>query len=220
MLSLNTTTSITSLITLLLAYLLAVGPMGFFNAWVGKMVGDYTAEDRGLLTLDPFVHLDPIGLICMLFCGIGWSKGVPINMSMITAPFRNLKIAFALFGETVLGLGLALAGLLLSIISGLHPATATMEANSSLLFAFQSVLVTFVFLVLFFAVARFLYGILLLAIIMLSKNYQSYATLLSELSFVILFILIIFFGRHLQSFCVYGLLWVCALIGQVTGLLN
>ena len=213
MLSVNTSSSITSFITLLLAYLLAVGPMGFFNAWIGKMVGDSTAEDKGLLTLDPFAHLDPIGLLCLLLCGIGWSKAVPIHMSMITAPFRNLKIAFALFGETILGFGLALVGMLLSII-----ATATMSIGSSFLFALQSVMMTFVFLVLFFAVARFLYGLLLLVIIMLSKNYQSYASLLSEMSFIIVFILIIFFARQLQSFCVYGLLSICALIGQITGL--
>ncbi len=220
MLSANTTSSITSLITLLLAYLLAIGPMGFFNAWIGKMVGDSTAEDKGLLTLDPFAHLDPIGLLCMLLCGIGWSKAVPINIHMITAPFRNLKIAFALFGETIFGLGLAIFGLVLSIVVGLNPATATLSAGSSFLFAFQSVLVTFVGLVLFFAVARFLYGALLLVIIMLSKNYQSYAAFLSEMSFIIVFILIIFFARQLQSFCIYGLLSVCAVIGQVTGLLT
>lgn len=41
--------------------------------------GDPTAKMMGRLSLDPRKHLDPIGMICMFFLGIGWAKPVPIN---------------------------------------------------------------------------------------------------------------------------------------------
>jgi len=219
MFSLSTSSSIASFITFFLAYLLAIGPMGFFNALIGKIVGDTRAEDRGLLTLDPLAHIDPIGFLFFLFCGIGWSKIIPIQIDLITDPYRKLKIAVALFGETVLGLLLALLGIFIGLVLGLRPYQAISAEPSSLLIAMQMVLFSFIFLVLFIAVARFLYGVLLLVIIALSKNYQSYAALLSEASFFIVYMLIVFFARYLQVLCFKGLAFFCALLGQMTGLL-
>lgn len=220
MLSLSTSSSIASFITLFLAYLLTIGFMGFFNAWIGKIVGDSTAEDRGLLTLDPLAHFDPIGFLCLLLSGIGWSKIVPIQINRIVEPFRKLKIAVALFGETVLGLLLALLGMIIAFVLGIRPYEVIVAEPSSLMLAVQMVLLSFIFLVLFMAIARFLYGTLLLIIMLLSKHNQSYAALLSEISFFVVVILILFFARYLQLLCLKGIVFLCALLGQVTGLLT
>ena len=57
------------------------------HGWVALKCGDPTAKWMGRITLDPRKHLDPIGMICMLFLRIGWAKPVPINPNN----FRNYK---------------------------------------------------------------------------------------------------------------------------------
>ena len=54
------------------------------HAWTAYKLGDPTAKNLGRMTLDPFKHIDPLGMLCFLLFGIGWAKPV-----MITT--RNLK---------------------------------------------------------------------------------------------------------------------------------
>lgn len=51
------------------------------HAWSAKMLGDDTAERQGRLTLNPLVHIDPIGTILLPLLGVpfGWAKPVPVN---------------------------------------------------------------------------------------------------------------------------------------------
>ena len=49
------------------------------HGYAALKCGDPTAKFMGRLSLDPRKHLDPIGMICMFFLGIGWAKPVPIN---------------------------------------------------------------------------------------------------------------------------------------------
>jgi len=49
------------------------------HAVVALKCGDPTAKMMGRISLDPRKHLDPIGMICMFFLGIGWARPVPIN---------------------------------------------------------------------------------------------------------------------------------------------
>lgn len=49
-------------------------------ALVAHWLGDDTASERGRLTLNPLVHIDPVGALCMCLCGIGWSKPMPIDI--------------------------------------------------------------------------------------------------------------------------------------------
>lgn len=46
---------------------------------VAKKLGDDSAEREGRITLNPFVHLDPLGSLAILLCGFGWSKPLPIS---------------------------------------------------------------------------------------------------------------------------------------------
>ena len=41
--------------------------------------GDPTAKNMGRCSLNPLVHLDPVGTLAVLFCGFGWAKPVPVN---------------------------------------------------------------------------------------------------------------------------------------------
>ncbi len=49
------------------------------HGYVALKCGDPTAKWLGRLTLDPTKHIDPLGMICMIFLRIGWAKPVPIN---------------------------------------------------------------------------------------------------------------------------------------------
>ena len=61
----------------------------FAHAWAAYRAGDDTAHRMGRLSLNPLVHLDPIGTI-MLFVGlIGWAKPVPVNPANFRNPRRD-----------------------------------------------------------------------------------------------------------------------------------
>jgi len=59
----------------------------FSHAYVALKMGDPTAEQKGRLSLNPLVHLDPFGTLMILFMHFGWAKPVPIN----PYNFRNFK---------------------------------------------------------------------------------------------------------------------------------
>jgi Zn-dependent protease len=64
----------------------------YAHGWVARLRGDRTAEMAGRLTMNPLVHLDPIGTLLLPIMTIllhspisfGWAKPVPVNS-------RNLK---------------------------------------------------------------------------------------------------------------------------------
>lgn len=49
------------------------------HAFAAYKLGDPTARNLGRMSLNPLVHLDPFGLICMILLGFGWAKPVPVN---------------------------------------------------------------------------------------------------------------------------------------------
>lgn len=49
------------------------------HALAGSWLGDPTAKRMHRLTLNPFAHVDPLGLIALLTVGFGWGKPVPFN---------------------------------------------------------------------------------------------------------------------------------------------
>jgi len=59
------------------------------HAYVAHWLGDTTPESQGRLTLNPLVHLDPIGTICLLVFGFGWGKPVQINPGMFRRHVRD-----------------------------------------------------------------------------------------------------------------------------------
>jgi Zn-dependent protease len=51
------------------------------HAYSAFLLGDDTAERQGRLTLNPIVHIDPIGTLIAPLLGVpfGWAKPVPVN---------------------------------------------------------------------------------------------------------------------------------------------
>jgi Zn-dependent protease len=85
------------------------------HAWTANKLGDPTARVLGRLSLNPVVHIDPIGTIVFplvaLATGvplIGWAKPVPVDMRNLPHPRRDFAVV-ALAGP-VSNLILAAAG--------------------------------------------------------------------------------------------------------------
>ena len=51
----------------------------FAHAYAADKLGDTTPRAQGRLTLDPRSHIDPFGIILLIFAHIGWGKPVQIN---------------------------------------------------------------------------------------------------------------------------------------------
>ncbi len=94
-----------------LGILLALDVHECFHAWFADRLGDPTARYLGRISLNPMVHLDPLGTMMMVLAmlsgrGIGWGKPVPVNprnlrygprvgMGLVSfaGPFANLMTA-------------------------------------------------------------------------------------------------------------------------------
>jgi Zn-dependent protease len=61
----------------------------FFHAFAAYKLGDNTAKSKGRLTLNPFVHIDLIGFIFILFAGFGWAKPVQFSPQNLKNPRRD-----------------------------------------------------------------------------------------------------------------------------------
>src|SRR5512136_662814 len=58
------------------------------HAWTADRLGDPTARYQGRVSLNPLVHLDPLGSVMILVTallgtGIGWGKPTPVNPSRL-----------------------------------------------------------------------------------------------------------------------------------------
>lgn len=102
MLGLSLTTLISRVITLVIAFTVHE----FSHALVADQFGDDTPRLQGRLTLNPLVHLDPVGSLMLIIAGFGWARPVQINPYVIqrrspagpmivaaAGPFSNLFLA-------------------------------------------------------------------------------------------------------------------------------
>lgn len=67
----------------------------FAHALAADLQGDKTARYNGRLTLNPFAHLELLGVIMILFAPIGWAKPVPINPNNFRRPRIGMIVAVA-----------------------------------------------------------------------------------------------------------------------------
>lgn len=70
----------------IVAFLFAITFHEFCHALCAYFLGDDTAKRLGRLTLNPLAHIDPLGLLCMIFFRIGWAKPVPFDPSHFSHP--------------------------------------------------------------------------------------------------------------------------------------
>ena len=84
----------------------------FAHAYAADKLGDTTPRLQGRLNLDPRSHIDPFGIVLLIFAHIGWGKPVQINprnfnsnksvekceaIVSIAGPLTNFILAIILF---------------------------------------------------------------------------------------------------------------------------
>ncbi len=77
--------------------LVAITVHEFSHGFVAYRLGDSTAKHLGRLSLNPLVHLDPLGTLMLLLVGFGWGKPVPVNLAYFRGrPLAGMaRVAFA-----------------------------------------------------------------------------------------------------------------------------
>jgi Zn-dependent protease len=72
------------------------------HAWTADMLGDPTARFLGRVSLNPIVHIDPIGTVLLPMIGIfgggvmfGWAKPVPVSVNRLRNPARDYMLVSA-----------------------------------------------------------------------------------------------------------------------------
>lgn len=104
-------------VLILFALILSLTFHEYGHGFMAKQFGDRTAEQQGRLTLNPIPHIDPMGLLMVIFIGFGFAKPVPTDprnynsrwgvlFVAAAGPFMNLMVAF--FAINLYGLGLML----------------------------------------------------------------------------------------------------------------
>lgn len=78
--------SLKNILIIIPALLIAITVHEFGHAFMARKYGDETSKGR--ITLNPFKHIDLIGLLSLFVCGIGWGKPVEID----TNNFKKNKI--------------------------------------------------------------------------------------------------------------------------------
>lgn len=104
MLDLDLATILSNIIILVIAF----SVHEFSHAWTADLFGDLTPRYQGRLTLNPLVHIDPMGALLLVVAGFGWARPVEIDpyalqrrspaAPMIVAlagPLSNLLLAIA-----------------------------------------------------------------------------------------------------------------------------
>lgn len=117
------------------------------HAWTADKLGDPTARLLGRVSLNPVVHIDPIGTILLpllaMFSGLpilGWAKPVPVNISRLRHHRRDFMIVAAAGPVSNFLQALAVAAVFRAIYdptaSDLLPAILRSAVTTNLILAF------------------------------------------------------------------------------------
>jgi len=86
------------------------------HAYSAYKLGDQTPKVQGRVTLNPLKHIDPIGIIVLIFVGFGWGRPVQVNPYAFTKNRRLANIIVDISGVvTNLILAFVFAGIVTSI---------------------------------------------------------------------------------------------------------
>jgi Zn-dependent protease len=123
---------INQLILWLPAVLIALTFHEYAHGLVADWLGDPTPRHQGRLSLNPLVHLDPLGFILLLLVHFGWAKPVQVNplnfrgdryrgmvLVGLAGPAMNLLVAFTATLITTLAIPAGSGGYLPEIMIGI-----------------------------------------------------------------------------------------------------
>jgi Zn-dependent protease len=115
MLNLDPQRLVLSLVVLALLLLIALPFHEFAHALAAYRLGDSTARLFGRLSLDPRVHLDPVGALMLTLTvlagfGFGWAKPTPVN---------PLNLRYGRWGEAIVAGAGPVSNLLLAVMASI-----------------------------------------------------------------------------------------------------
>ena len=94
------------------------------HAWTADRIGDPTARQLGRVSLNPVVHIDPIGTILFPLIAlttnlplIGWAKPVPVNVAELRSNWRQKFMVIAAAGPASNLVLAVLASILLRVVA-------------------------------------------------------------------------------------------------------
>lgn len=90
--------------------LIAITFHEYAHAFAAYKLGDETAKSQGRMTLNPLDHMDPLGMILLVFFGFGWGKPVQVNYRNLN---RNISAKKA---EAIIAFAGPLANFILAIV--------------------------------------------------------------------------------------------------------
>ena len=104
------------------------------HAWAADRLGDPTARNLGRLSLNPLVHIDPIGTLLFPLIAIltnlpliGWAKPVPVSMAALRPHYRQKFMVIAAAGPASNIVLAVLAAILLQVVAGSSPMSAALQ---------------------------------------------------------------------------------------------
>ncbi len=120
----------------------------FTHAWSANELGDDTAARRGRLTLNPLVHLDPLGTAMILLIGFGMAKPTPVDPGRLKyGPIRgNAIVAFAGPASNFFFAAVASIPLRFGLIESRYDGIGRTIANASSLEEFTFIFLYFIVL--------------------------------------------------------------------------
>ena len=120
--------------TLIFPLVLAIVCHEVAHGAMARLLGDHTAAEQGRLTLNPLVHVDPVGTV--IFPGLlalahlpvfGWAKPVPVNQWRLRNPRWGMPLVAAAGPGSNLLLGV-LAAVGLGLFARFDPAPIGLAA--------------------------------------------------------------------------------------------
>jgi hypothetical protein len=233
MFSLRNIESLIYVITFLIAYLITETLCGWFRAYIAKKMGDDTPELMGFLSLNPLVHIDPIGILFLVVSGFGWGRASIINPYNIYGPHRGLKLACAYFSDSVAHLVIALSSLVTllccfgtTMIDLAQPMltyrsislpllTLYYPTSSSLTLSMAMVLVALIYLSIILAVLNFIVNGFRLVMIL----YFHESVGLWYIDLIVPIVLILFFANTLREYIIHGIMALAYFLAHILGAL-
>lgn len=128
---------VVGLLTTMAGLLVAITVHECAHAWAAEQLGDPTARYMGRVSLNPLVHLDPMGTVMMAVTamtgmGIGWGKPVPVSPHRLRYGPRLGNGIVALAGPAANLLTALALGLVLRVVPGPMAALAGVLATVAL----------------------------------------------------------------------------------------
>ncbi len=202
MIKLETIEFAQNLISFLIVYFPTVSLAGYFESWIAKKMGDSTAQDAGYLTLNPLIHMDPIGLaILVIPPHFGFGSRIPLNPSNISKKFEKIKLFLMFFARTIAHLFLTIFALFLFILiqSKLIGNFDILTSNVSPLLVSIILVVTALFnLNILSFVVYFIIGLLRIFIYFLLPDLEYRSSLVNFMVFLFPFLFILVLGPYVE----------------------